>query len=104
MSLKIDLKSIEKKLRANYKDAKKRVAVSALERLKEATPVDTGKARDSWRIEEQIDGDVKIINDANYIKDLNAGSSVQAPKFFVEQALIDTPGISPNSISVVYKE
>jgi hypothetical protein len=56
--------------------------------LKEATPVDTGYARGQWRVE----GD-KIINDADYIQNLNDGSSNQAPEFFIERIFLNKPGV-----------
>lgn len=62
-----------------------------LTRLKQETPVDTGHARDSWRIE----GD-KIINDADYISTLNEGSSNQAPSNFIERTVLSENGVAPN--------
>lgn len=63
--------------------------------LKEATPVDTGNARDSWKYENG-----SIINTAEYIENLNEGSSTQAPARFIEQTLLTQEGISPSGTIV----
>ena len=59
-----------------------------IEELILATPIDTGKARDSWRIEKQRDGLYKVINDVPYIGRLNDGSSKQAPAHFIESVAL----------------
>jgi hypothetical protein len=51
--------------------------------LKNATPVDTGMARDSWRRNNRSDV-VEVINDIEYIEALNEGHSKQAPSHFIE--------------------
>ena len=51
--------------------------------LKDATPVDTGLARDSWT----TDGN-KIENSVPYIEHLNRGSSKQAPAHFIENVCL----------------
>ena len=55
--------------------------------LKAATPVDTGLARDSWKIDEQGKR-VIVSNDTPYIQYLNEGSSKQAPSHFVEKVAL----------------
>lgn len=52
--------------------------------LKAATPVDTGHARDSWKVTTRPDGELDVENTAEYIQRLNEGSSQQAPARFVE--------------------
>lgn len=52
--------------------------------LEAATPVDTGLARDSWKLDDQGKR-VIISNDTPYIQYLNEGSSKQAPSHFVEK-------------------
>jgi hypothetical protein len=64
--------------------------------LQAATPVDTGYAKSRWEI--NSDGD--IVNDAEYIERLNAGSSQQAPAYFIEQTLLSHPGVKPNGTIV----
>lgn len=54
-----------------------------IEELKAATPVDTGLARDSWSINDTKIG-FDVTNTTSYIQYLNQGSSVQAPKYFIE--------------------
>jgi hypothetical protein len=66
-----------------------------VDKLKEATPVDTGNARDNWK----TDGKV-IYNEVDYIENLNAGSSRQAPAYFVERTLLAQKGIYPSGTIV----
>ena len=101
--LKIDYKNIEKQLKADYTVNEKAIAKAAFKNLVEATPVDTGKARDGWKLIKKNKG-FSIENPISYIKALNTGSSKQAPAMFIEQALLDTKGIKPDSISVTYDE
>ena len=61
----------------------RRRLASMLVMLKASTPVLTGHARDSWRID-GIFPRFRVLNDASYIEYLNHGSSKQAPAFFVE--------------------
>jgi hypothetical protein len=56
---------------------------SIIKDLKDATPVDTGKARDGWRREGNT-----IVNDVEYIDELNQGTSQQASSFFVERTVL----------------
>jgi hypothetical protein len=74
---------------------KKEKTESLLKKLKEATPVDTGNARDHW---EYLNG--KLINPVSYIKSLNEGSSTQAPAYFIEKTLLSQPGVIPNGTIV----
>ncbi|QGH74606.1 hypothetical protein KNU84_gp098 [Bacteriophage DSS3_VP1] len=61
----------------------------AVDLLRKVTPVDTGYARSRWKVKRYllVPGG-EITNDADYILRLNQGHSQQAPKFFIEQALI----------------
>lgn len=63
------------------------------DRLAEATPVDTGNARDGWKVV----GD-KIINDVDYIDRLNEGTSKQAPAHFIEQTILSDPSFKLNGM------
>jgi hypothetical protein len=101
--LKIDYKNIEKQLKADYASNESVIAKAAFKKLVETTPVDTGKARDGWKLTKKSKGFL-IENPVSYIKKLNTGSSKQAPAMFIEQALLDTKGIKPDSISVAYDE
>lgn len=53
--------------------------------LANATPVDTGRAKSEWSYKQASSGKFIIINGVEYIKHLNAGTSKQAPAFFVEK-------------------
>lgn len=101
--LRVNYKNIENQLKADYLKNEKRVAETALQNLVDATPVDTGKAKNSWSLTRENKG-YSIRNSVSYIKELNTGSSKQAPAMFIEQALSDTKGIKPDSISVAYDE
>jgi hypothetical protein len=56
--------------------------------LKEATPVDTGEARDGWHLNKNT-----IENDVPHINFLNEGTSKQAPAHFIEQTILDNPNL-----------
>ncbi|RLA26256.1 MAG: hypothetical protein DRQ62_00035 [Gammaproteobacteria bacterium] len=53
--------------------------------LANATPVDTGKAKGSWRIIPLKYDKVNVVNTTEYIEFLNRGSSKQAPSYFIER-------------------
>jgi hypothetical protein len=69
--------------------------------LIKATPVDTGLARESWKISMQKSG-ISITNSVPYIDRLNRGSSKQAPAFFVERVAL-RHGV-PNGTIVNYSK
>jgi len=64
----------------------------ATEALTRVTPIDTGYARSRWKYSFEKDQNGNLVgiidNDAPYIESLNAGSSKQAPAYFIEQTLI----------------
>lgn len=62
--------------------------------LAAATPVKTGNAQRGWRY-----NNLQIVNDVDYISNLNAGASKQAPAHFVEAALL-RQGAYPNGTIV----
>jgi hypothetical protein len=68
---------------------------SLIQELKNATPVDSGNARDNWK----RDGDA-IVNEVDYISHLNEGTSQQAPAFFVEKTVLAHKGVSPSGMIV----
>jgi hypothetical protein len=88
---KIDTEQLQKELVA-------KVAAEALEELKSATPKDTGEASESWK--QTADG-ASLTNDKDYIKQLNSGSSKQAPSMFIE-AIVLRYG-KPKGSSVTYE-
>jgi hypothetical protein len=88
-----NLTSITKEIEEELKRIKQTKTNEILKRLKESTPVDTGKARDGWH----VNGDT-IVNNVDYIDDLNRGSSVQAPAYFIESAVLSVKDVSPNGV------
>jgi hypothetical protein len=76
--------------------AKDKIVDKAIEALKEATPVDTGEARDGW----QRDNAGNIVNDVEHVIPLNNGSSEQAPAYFIEKTLLSQVGITPSGTIV----
>jgi len=95
--IKIRLKgNILEEFEESIKKAKKKVIKKTVKALKEATPVDTGKARDGWHLGEKDE----IVNDVEYIDYLNDGSSKQAPKHFIEKTVLAQKGIKPNGTIV----
>lgn len=92
--MKINIKNLEEELSRIVKTADSKIkenmsvnSVNLVTELSRKTPVDTGRARDSWNLE--LNGDTsRIINDVPYIDRLNAGSSKQAPAHFVESTAL----------------
>lgn len=91
------------KINLNFKDelAKRlpaileQEALKLVDALKEATPVDTGKARDGWKLQGNT-----IVNEVEYIEELNAGSSKQAPSYFIERTLLAHESVTANGAMV----
>lgn len=74
--------SLEQKIEAQVR----LLAIKLHSDLREATPVDTGRAQDGWEID--LSGDnPEIRNDVPYIGALNNGHSKQAPALFVEACI-----------------
>lgn len=97
--IKISFKgSLKKDLDSLVAKEKSKIMSNLVNALKDATPVDTGEARDSWRQEAS-----SIINDAEHIRYLNEGSSEQAPAYFVEKTLLTQKGIRPSGTIVRLK-
>lgn len=65
--------------------------------LQEKTPVDTGNAKNGWKIDKG-----RIVNEVEYMSNLNHGSSTQAPSYFIENTLLNYGGIKPNGMIVKY--
>jgi hypothetical protein len=85
----------QKELLKHSEQIKHKKALELIERLREATPVDTGNARDGWK----YDGKT-ISNDVEYIDDLNKGTSTQAPAYFIERTLLADADVNPNGTIV----
>lgn len=78
--------------------AEKLKTKEALARVARATPVDTGKARASWRQEGHT-----VVTDCPYIDELNRGTSAQAPAYFIEHAILQDVSLKPNGTIVLNK-
>ena len=74
---------------------KNKIIDTTVQALKEATPVDTGHARDGWTSTGN-----SIKNEVEYISILNQGTSEQAPKYFIEKTVLAQQGVSPSGIIV----
>lgn len=75
-------------------DSKRRELV---QKLSNATPVDTGEAQNGWRISGS-----SIVNDVPHIIALNNGHSQQAPAHFIEHTLLNA-GVKPSGVIVTNK-
>jgi len=98
----IKVKNVSKVIKENNSTFKNEVLIQKLKilntltnSLKNATPVDTGHAKDSWKFNLN-----EIENTAEYIDKLNSGSSSQAPAFFIEKTILSNPFVKPNGVIV----
>lgn len=63
--------------------------VDSFERdLRDETPVDTGEARDSWRVNHTQKGKARVYSEAEHMPRLNDGWSDQAPANFIEEVAL----------------
>lgn len=89
--------NLSNELKKKVEAAKEKKVDNILNALKEATPVDTGKARDGWKLKSG-----NIVNNVEYIDELNAGSSTQAPLHFIERTLLSFNGVKANGVIVTH--
>jgi hypothetical protein len=118
MPLNLEVKGIKQtfeKLNAEINeivnDKAKDLTRQTVRDLVEATPVDTGRARDSWKVE-AVDIDetqvpkervIAIIdNEVPYMSQLNAGSSKQAGSRFIEKIVLQY--FDPDGVVVQVKK
>jgi hypothetical protein len=95
--IKVRLKgNLLKEAQAAFAIAAAKKRVEAVTKLRDETPIDTGEARDGWRIDENGN----IVNDVEHITPLNDGHSQQAPAFFIEKTLLSLRGIRPRGTIV----
>jgi hypothetical protein len=87
--------NLKKELLQKAEQVRNKKALELVQALKKATPVDTGNARDGWK----FDGK-SIVNDVDYIDDLNTGTSVQAPSYFIERTILADSTIKANGTIV----
>lgn len=85
--IETELERVRKQINSTKLQIVEKKCKQMLNELVEATPVDTGKARDSWSITHTSNPDSPAIisNEVPYISNLNEGSSKQAPAHFVER-------------------
>lgn len=84
------------------KESLERVSNSLLKEIKEATPIDTGRARNGWQLEKDYKGN-SIVNDVPYIPSLNDGHSKQAPSYFIERTVLKNKEVVPVGSIVTYR-
>lgn len=88
--------ALKDKIAKQVEQTKLQVTNSLVRDLKENTPVDTGHARDSWEIKEG-----SIVNTADYISQLNKGSSKQAPSHFIESTVLNNKNVRADGVIVI---
>jgi len=98
IKVKFDMKAIRKKVYEQIEKEETLARKQALDAVRAQTPVDTGEARDGWRLEGQ-----SLVNDVEHIASLNAGNSRQAPSRFIEKTLL-AEGFEPNGVIVTYRD
>lgn len=96
-----ELAKVKQAYHKKEKEIIQRACEDALEDLRTATPVDTGRAKSSWRLVE-ASNKFKIENDVPYMLYLNEGSSKQAPRYFIERIILKYG--RPKGAIVLYKE
>ena len=89
------LKALKKHVEKVATDEKKLVSNQLVAALKDATPVDTGEARDGWKTSPE-----GVTNDVEHIRYLNEGSSEQAPAHFIEKTVLANPRVKPSGVIV----
>lgn len=90
------MKQIAKQFEASIKEIADRKRQETLRRVAAATPVKTGRARDSWRVE-----GTSVVSDVDYMDDLNRGTSQQAGPRFIERAILSDSSLTPNGTIVL---
>jgi|SaaInl4_135m_RNA_FD_contig_123_15922_length_8777_multi_4_in_0_out_2_5 hypothetical protein len=81
------LRSIDKAFEADSDKGLFKATSAMKTAMVAATPIDTGEARASWLHQKTATG-YSLVNVAEHIQALNAGSSKQAPKWFIERTAI----------------
>jgi hypothetical protein len=94
-----NINSVLAAVKVNIKETRDNTAIlvtnSIKDKLASATPVDTGNARAGWKV---VDGN--IVNEVEYIADLNNGLSPQAEARFIEAVIISDNRVKVNGIIV----
>jgi hypothetical protein len=96
MAVKINI-NINAEFDKRAEAIKKQKLNKILTALKEATPVDTGRAQNGWKVKSG-----NIVNDVEYIEELNGGSSRQAPTHFIERTLLSIKDVKANGVIITH--
>lgn len=87
----IEAEILPRRLNESSKVAVKATSLQTMRRVKETTPIDTGRARASWGSDIWIESDggktIEQGSNVPYFQRLNEGWSKQAPAGFVEIAV-----------------
>lgn len=99
LTIKVNTASAMREIKLEAKEAAEkdipRRKNQLVEALRNATPIDTGKARAGWQSTSK-----GITNDVEYIDNLNEGTSKQAPPYFIERTLLSHRDVHPSGIIV----
>ena len=89
-NFKNELNNIKTKVKETSETEIRKECGKLLNELIEATPIDTGFAREQWRLVKSVDPKyfLEFQNSAPYIHYLNMGTSKQAPKYFIEKTVL----------------
>jgi HK97 gp10 family phage protein len=101
--IKLTIRSIKNTIDKVGKERTHAAAKTLEKALEEATPVDTGYAQSRWEVHPKLNNRYEVANDAEYIEYLNAGSSQQAPKNFIEKTVLEQKDLVPDGTIVVYR-
>ena len=82
-----DIEALVDEFDVRYKSEFDKIVLQLIDELKQATPIDTGKARSGWEYQLTAKDIAYITNEVEYIGILNDGHSKQAPAYFVEQTV-----------------
>lgn len=83
----IGIKDFADAVGASVEDIAAKIAMDAYAGVVQRTPVDTGRARGAWTIEQDGPADWTIANNVEYIQALENGHSQQAPTGMVAVTL-----------------
>lgn len=98
--IKSTMKQLERRVDREADRSVKREVRKLKANLIAATPIDTGEARQGWRLVKKLGKGFSLINDVEHIAALNNGSSQQAPARFIEKTILNMRGFRPHGIIV----
>jgi len=91
LKVTVDHKQLKKLIDKEIEKELPAISEEIVAELANATPKDTGLAASSWEVTDinYSENSFRIFNNQDYMKYLNAGSSKQAPRFFIEQVALN---------------